>query len=234
MGLTVRQAALLVTAIHVLSLGGLLAAGLLESPTPPRVIQVSLQPSLSPSTDVNRRPPASLAAPAPLPKRNVTPLTPPPPSVVAVPMTPPLTAAPSSASAAPPASPAAPAVNSVSSSRGASATEGERSSSNTSASAINIADDRQPTVDASYRGNPLPVYPPMSRRLGEQGVVVLRVLIDTNGRAVDVEVQRSSGSARLDQAALQAIREWRFIPARRGGKPVPEWYEWRWEFRLNG
>jgi protein TonB len=210
MGLTVRQAALLVTAVHVLGLGGLLAVGLLEAPTPPRVIQVSLQPPFSPPPVADRRPSASATAPAPAPKKNAAPWASPPPATTpattptptppapATPVTPPLTASPSPASA------------------------------------NNAADDRQPTVDASFRGNPLPVYPPMSRRLGEQGVVVLRVLIDANGRAVDLQVQRSSGSARLDQAALEAIREWRFIPARRGGKPVPEWYEWRWEFRLNG
>ena len=217
--------------------------GLLEAPTPPRVIQVSLQPSISPPAVADRRPPASATAPAPSQKKNAVPLafpspaTPPAPTPPApvMPVTPPLTASSSPASASPPASPATTAATSASGSRGALTPEGERSnSSSVSASANTAADDRQPTVDASFRGNPLPLYPPMSRRLGEQGVVVLRILIDANGRAVDVQVQRSSGSARLDQAALEAIREWRFIPARRGGKPVPEWYEWRWEFRLNG
>lgn len=94
--------------------------------------------------------------------------------------------------------------------------------------------DRQPSVDASFRGNRVPDYPPMSRRLGEQGVVILRVLISAEGRAVDVRLLRSSGSERLDRSAMEAIREWRFIPASRGGKPEAAWYEWRWEFRLSG
>jgi protein TonB len=68
--------------------------------------------------------------------------------------------------------------------------------------------------------------------MGEQGVVVLRVMIETDGRAAQVVVARSSGSARLDQAAIAAIRQWRFIPAQQGGQPVSQWYDWRWEFRL--
>lgn len=89
-------------------------------------------------------------------------------------------------------------------------------------------------VDASFQGNRLPEYPAMSRRLGEQGVVVLRVFITPDGRASDVEVVRSSGSARLDRSAMESIRQWRFLPARQGGKAVGAWYEWRWEFRLDG
>jgi protein TonB len=65
-----------------------------------------------------------------------------------------------------------------------------------------------------------------------QGVVVLRVMIATDGRAAQVVVARSSGSTRLDQAAIAAIRQWRFIPAQQGGQPVSQWYDWRWEFRL--
>lgn len=94
--------------------------------------------------------------------------------------------------------------------------------------------DRGPTVDASFQGNRLPDYPPMSRRLGEQGVVVLRVFITPDGRASDVALVKSSGSTRLDRSAMDAVRQWRFVPARQGGRPVGAWYEWRWEFRLDG
>lgn len=94
--------------------------------------------------------------------------------------------------------------------------------------------DRDPMVDASYGGNRAPEYPALSRRLGEQGAVVLRVLITVDGRASEVMVLKSSGSARLDEAAKATIRDWRFVPAVRGTRPVPAWYEWRWEFRLSG
>ena len=96
------------------------------------------------------------------------------------------------------------------------------------------AEDRQPTVDASFRGNRIPEYPAMSRRLGEQGVVILRVLITPDGQASEVLLVKSSGSSRLDRSAMDSIREWRFVPALKGGRPVSAWYEWRWEFRLSG
>ena len=101
------------------------------------------------------------------------------------------------------------------------------------AEAMGLA-DREPMVDASYRGNRAPEYPALSRRLGEQGAVVLRVLITAEGRASEVIVLNSSGSVRLDEAAKATIRDWRFLPAVRGARPIPAWYEWRWEFRLSG
>lgn len=74
--------------------------------------------------------------------------------------------------------------------------------------------------DADYLNNPAPPYPPLSRRLGEEGRVVVRALVGTDGQPQTVEVHISSGSERLDKAALDAVRQWRFIPARRGDAPV--------------
>jgi periplasmic protein TonB len=64
----------------------------------------------------------------------------------------------------------------------------------------------------------------MSRRYGEQGTVTLRVMVRADGRAGQVEVRRSSGFPMLDDAAREAVQDWRFNPATRDGKPVPEWY----------
>lgn len=100
--------------------------------------------------------------------------------------------------------------------------------------AVGASGDAGPRVDASFRGNRLPEYPAMSRRLGEQGIVILRVFITPEGRAADVQLVKSSGSTRLDRSAMETIREWRFLPARQAGRPVGAWYEWRWEFRLDG
>ncbi|MCZ6740731.1 MAG: energy transducer TonB [Alphaproteobacteria bacterium] len=69
-------------------------------------------------------------------------------------------------------------------------------------------------------GNPRPQYPWISRRRGEQGRVVLEVAVAADGRAKEVRVKRSSGFARLDRAALAAVRAWRFSPALRGGRAV--------------
>jgi protein TonB len=80
-----------------------------------------------------------------------------------------------------------------------------------------------PRFDMAYLDNPAPAYPPLSRRLKEQGRVLLRVLVSTAGSAQDVEVRSSSGSERLDRAAIEAVRRWRFSPARRGAETIAAW-----------
>jgi protein TonB len=77
--------------------------------------------------------------------------------------------------------------------------------------------------DADYLQNPKPVYPPMSRRLGEEGKVVLRVRVSAQGQALSVEVRQSSGFTRLDDAARSAVERWRFVPARQGEQAVEAW-----------
>ena len=77
--------------------------------------------------------------------------------------------------------------------------------------------------DADYLKNPAPPYPPQSRRLGEEGKVILRVFVSADGNAQQVELKTSSGSSRLDDSALRTVRHWKFIPARRGGAAVESW-----------
>lgn len=79
---------------------------------------------------------------------------------------------------------------------------------------------QSPSFNAAYLDNPAPDYPPISRRLGEQGKVLLRVQVAADGTAATVALQTSSGSARLDQAALAAVKKWRFVPAKHGGQAV--------------
>jgi len=81
----------------------------------------------------------------------------------------------------------------------------------------------QPRFDADYLNNPAPVYPAQSRRLRERGEVRLRVLVSKDGLPVDVQVEHSCGYSRLDQAALAAVRKWKFQPAQRGGASVDAW-----------
>lgn len=80
-----------------------------------------------------------------------------------------------------------------------------------------------PDYSAAYLDNPPPPYPAIAKRAGEQGKVVLRVLVTANGRADVVEVRTSSGSPRLDMAALEAVRRWRFVPARQGDEAIAAW-----------
>ena len=93
---------------------------------------------------------------------------------------------------------------------------------------------RPPSFSASYLSNPPPRYPLAARRAGEQGTVTLRVLIARDGLPTRVELEKSSGSSHLDAAAREAVRTWRFEPARRGAEPVESWHLVPIVFRLEG
>jgi protein TonB len=80
-----------------------------------------------------------------------------------------------------------------------------------------------PRFDAAYLDNAAPSYPALSRRMREQGRVVLRVLVTPAGSAERVELRASSGSTRLDGAALETVKRWRFVPARQGAEAVSAW-----------
>ena len=74
----------------------------------------------------------------------------------------------------------------------------------------------------TYAHNPAPRYPPRSIRAGDEGQVLLRVLVDANGTPIDVTIERSSGHRELDRAAReQVLTKWKFNPSQRGGVPVP-------------
>ncbi len=77
-----------------------------------------------------------------------------------------------------------------------------------------------PDAFAAGLDNPAPRYPLESRRLHEQGTVVLSVEVTSQGRVASVNIARSSGHIRLDQAALNILRSWRFQPATQAGKAV--------------
>ncbi len=150
-----------------------------------------------------RRPPPP--PPKALPK--VKPLDPPPPRTYAPPVEPlaPAPAAPITTVAKPP--PPAPPVEIAA----------------PPAPAAPPAAATPPRFDADYLNNPAPAYPPLARRNGEQGRVLLRVLVAPDGRAQDVVLKASSGHERLDRAAIDAVRQWRFVPARLGAEPVAAW-----------
>ena len=80
-------------------------------------------------------------------------------------------------------------------------------------------------TDASplYRVNPPPRYPTSARRRGYQGTVLIEVLVGDTGRVIDLRLAQSSGHGVLDNAALEAVRTWRFIPGSRDERPVDMW-----------
>lgn len=77
-----------------------------------------------------------------------------------------------------------------------------------------------PVFDAAYLNNPTPYYPSEAKRKNIQGKVLIKVDVKTDGSAGDVIISRSSGHKSLDQAALDAVKQWRFVPARKGSKIV--------------
>jgi len=81
-----------------------------------------------------------------------------------------------------------------------------------------------PSSGADYLHNPSPSYPAKSRRLGEHGKVVVRVLIGVDGLAHKAEVRQSSGFERLDEAALATVKSWRYVPGKRAGVVEAMWF----------
>ncbi|MFT7229382.1 MAG: protein TonB [Methylophilaceae bacterium] len=79
---------------------------------------------------------------------------------------------------------------------------------------------KPPKFGVSYLNNPVPSYPRFSRRKGEEGRVLLKVLVTAKGGPGQVEVENSSGYKRLDEAAINAVQNWRFIPARKGAEAL--------------
>lgn len=89
-----------------------------------------------------------------------------------------------------------------------------------------------PNADASELNNPAPGYPDMSRRLGEKGTVTLEILVKADGTVGEVKIKESSGFKRLDKAAVNAIKRWRFVPASQAGIAIDYWYEIPFEFGI--
>lgn len=91
-----------------------------------------------------------------------------------------------------------------------------------------------PTAEAQGLNNSAPAYPPTSRKKREQGVVWLQVHVGVQGELLELKLKTSSGFSRLDDAALRAVKQWRFQPALQHGKPVDAWYDLPVRFSLTG
>lgn len=81
-----------------------------------------------------------------------------------------------------------------------------------------------PPRAADYLNNPKPPYPALSKRLGEEGIVRLNILVNPDGSVARLEIAKSSGYPRLDEVALKTVQSsWKFEPARQAGKPIQAW-----------
>ncbi|KKL03181.1 hypothetical protein SD53_01855 [Rheinheimera mesophila] len=90
-----------------------------------------------------------------------------------------------------------------------------------------------PVASANKALNKAPLYPMLSRRLKEQGTVYVEVLVLKNGKVGQLKLKQSSGFARLDQAALNAVRGWTYQPALKLGQPIDFWFVQPVVFNLN-
>jgi periplasmic protein TonB len=90
-----------------------------------------------------------------------------------------------------------------------------------------------PSSSADYLNNPAPPYPPIAKRLGESGRVVVRALVGADGSVQRVELRTSSGFERLDQIALDTVQRWRFKPSTRGGVAESMWVNVPIDFKLD-
>lgn len=89
-----------------------------------------------------------------------------------------------------------------------------------------------PRYNAAYLSNPPPSYPLSARRRGIGGTVLVRAEVAAGGECLRAELKKSSGAEVLDQAALEAVKKWRFVPAKRGSQAVVAWVEVPITFKL--
>jgi len=83
-----------------------------------------------------------------------------------------------------------------------------------------------------YAQNPKPTYPQEAREKGYEGEVILRVEVLPNGRVGQIEIKNSSGYELLDRSALTAVKQWRFVPAKKGETPISLWVNIPIKFQL--
>jgi len=175
------------------------------APPPPKPPE-PVKPPEPPKTPPSPKPVQPVLTPPTIPQ-TPAPTTPEPPAVLAAPTAAPTAPAVQAAAPAPPPPPAPPAP-----------------------APVPPAPPPPPKVElpsskADYLHNPPPDYPRMSKRLGEQGKVVVKVLIGEDGRAQKVELLTTSGFERLDKSAMEAAMRWRYVPGKRGGVAEAMWYQ---------
>ncbi|RKT59265.1 outer membrane transport energization protein TonB [Azonexus fungiphilus] len=185
----------IVIGLHV----GIVLLALAAKTIAPQIMEMPLIVDLLPAPEVEAEPqakPLPMAPPEPVKRKPVPQPKAPAPQLETTSSTAPAESAPTAPpQVAEPAPPAPPAPPAVSQAR----------------------------FDADYLRNPPPPYPPLSRRMGEEGKVILRVSVNPQGTADSVEVRTTSGSSRLDESALKTVRNWKFIPAKRGDTAIQSW-----------
>ncbi|TWH75947.1 protein TonB [Azomonas agilis] len=174
-------------------------------PPPPVVDELAARKPPKPVVKPKIQPPAP-PKPKPQPKAESKPVEPKP-----SPAPQPQTAVP--APSTPSTAPAAPASSSAPSSSSAPLTPA--------------------SATAGYLRNPAPEYPALAQRRGWEGRVLLRVRVLPSGKPSEIQIQTSSGRDLLDQAAIQAVQRWSFVPAKRGDVAQEGWVSVPIDFKLH-
>jgi periplasmic protein TonB len=185
----------------------IMASVVMDAPAPRTTTAPKPTPARPP---IQIRPPTK---PEPQPQPQAKPVSPQVQPAPVLSPTAPSNAAPIVSNAAPALTPAAPATPT------ATPAGNQRPAANATATDVVL-----PSTSADYLNNPAPPYPRQSKRLGEEGTVVIRVLITAEGRAEKAEIRTSSGHARLDDTALTTVKAWRFVPGKRNGLPEAMWF----------
>lgn len=130
--------------------------------------------------------------------------------------------------------PAKPEAQAASAPAGAASAQPSRPTPNPAAAKQGSSNtyDEAAKATAAYLHNPKPEYPAAAKRRRLEGTVRLKVRVLASGLVQSVDIDSSSGHAILDQAAVEAVQNWRFVPAKREGKPVDSWVQIPLSFNL--
>ena len=207
---------LLVMAVHAGLWSWLTQSVETETQAKPLVMQVSMIAMSAPKPTA--APPKPAPPPPPPEKKPTPPPKTPPKPVVKKP--PPVVQkapdfAPSTPAPEPEPSPAPPSPPSVASSSSSTTSEAKAPPATAPADSFTEANFR-----ANYAQNPKPDYPAVAKSRGWTGKVLLKVQVSAQGTSDSVAIEQSSGHEILDESAVEAVKKWRFIPAKRGETPV--------------
>jgi periplasmic protein TonB len=204
-----------------------------RAPEPPRVVPEPVKRVTPPKPIVTPRPklePMPTPTPPPAAARTPEPEAPAPPAAAPIIPSPAPVAAAAPSVTLPTASPA-PAASMGS---GVSLVENLPAPARSGSTVAALPPDAGVTRVAQPRGGyqVQPSYPSSAKKLNIQGTTMLRVHVLADGKIGEINVEQSAGHPDLDQAATDAVRRWRFEPARRGDDPVAMWVELPVVFRL--
>lgn len=89
------------------------------------------------------------------------------------------------------------------------------------------------SANAAYLKNPAPEYPSLAQRRGWEGTVLLRVHVLASGKPGEIQIAKSSGRQQLDDAALNAVKRWSFVPAKQGDVAQDGWVSVPIDFKIH-